>query len=117
MPEDPMIGVEERDLDDAALEALAEAYTTPPPPLLRARLMAEARRDVELGRVGGVMQRWRIVGSIAAGAALVLGTLLAREARLARTRGAEVGALASANAQLTSRVEEQSRSVASLREA
>src|SRR3954470_14569266 len=117
MPDDPTIGVEERELDDAALEALAEAYATPPPPLLGARLMAEARRDVELGRLGGVLQRWRIVGAVAAGAALVLGALLSREGRVARVRSAEVGALANANAELTRRVEEQSRNVATLREA
>ena len=112
-----LIGVDERELDDAALEALAEVYATPPPPLLRARLIAEARRDVELGRVGRVLHRWRLVGAIAAGAALAFGVLLSREARIARLRTAEVGALATANSELTRRVEDQARNVASLREA
>jgi len=117
MRDDPMIGVDDRDLDDAALEALAEAYATPPPPLLRERVLAEARRDVAVGRVGSVLHRWRLVGAVAAGLAITLGVLLAREARVARLRTAEVVALASANSELTRRVEEQVRSVASLREA
>jgi anti-sigma-K factor RskA len=117
MADDPMIGVDDRELDDAALEALAEAYAAPPPPLLRERLLGEARRDLDVARVGRVMHRWRIVGAVAAGAALALGVVLSREARVARVRTAEVTALASANSELTRRVEEQAQSVASLREA
>ena len=117
MRDDPVIGVDDRELDDATLEALAEAYATPPPPLLRERILGEARRDVDAGRIGRVLHRWRLVGAVAAGAALALGVLLSREQRMARQRSAEVQALASANAALTERVEEQVRSVASLREA
>ena len=116
MADDPMIAVDDRELDDATLEALAEAYATPPPPLLRERLLGEARRENDVARVGRVMHRWRLVGAVAAGAALALGVLLSREARVARLRSAEVTALASANTELTRRVEEQAASVASLRE-
>ena len=37
MPERPTIGVEDRALDDLALEALAEAYAVTPPASLRQR--------------------------------------------------------------------------------
>jgi len=45
MRDDATIGVDERALDDATLEALADAHGTPPPPGLRARLLVEAQRD------------------------------------------------------------------------
>src|SRR5439155_588185 len=80
-------------LDDAALEALAEAYTAPPPAHLRARVLAEARRDAA-ARASAAMARWRLVGSAAAAVALVFGGLLARETRIAATRAGEVVQLA-----------------------
>ena len=40
-----MIGVDERELDDLALEALAEAYATPPTPGLRQRVLGTARAE------------------------------------------------------------------------
>ena len=81
MAEERPIGVDDPRLDDAALEALAEAHATPPPDRLRARVLAEARRDAAL-RATAAVARWRLVGSIAAAVALVLGGLLAREGRI-----------------------------------
>ncbi len=117
MRDDRLIGVEDQELDDAALVALAEAYATPAPPLLRERLLGAARRDSEVGRGARLLHRWRLVGSIAAGLAIAFGVLLSREARIVRLRTGEIGALARANAELSSRVEEQARDVAGLREA
>ena len=115
MAEERPIGVDDPRLDDAALEALAEAHATPPPDRLRARVLAEARRDAAL-RATAAVARWRLVGSIAAAVALVLGGLLAREARLAVTRGAEVVQLAERGEQLAARLDEQGRTLATLRE-
>ena len=39
-----MIGVDERELDDLALEALAEAYATTPAPGLRQRVLGDRPR-------------------------------------------------------------------------
>jgi len=39
------IGVDDPRLDDAALEALAETCAAPPPAHLRARVLAEVRRE------------------------------------------------------------------------
>ena len=79
MAEDTPIGVDERDLDDAALEALAEACATPPPPGLRARVLAVARHDTLLRRRDTGLRRWRLTGAVAATLALALGGLLAYE--------------------------------------
>ena len=45
MAEERPIGIDDPELDDAALEALAEAHAAPPPADLRARLLAEVRRE------------------------------------------------------------------------
>ena len=108
MAEERPIGVDDPRLDDAALEALAEAHATPPPDRLRARVLAEARRDAA-ARTTPALACWRLVGSAAAAVALVLGGLLARETRLAATRAGEV-------VQLVARLDEQGRAVATLRE-
>jgi anti-sigma-K factor RskA len=116
--EDPSIGVDERSLDDAALEALATAHATAPPPRLRARLLRAARQDVERGRdVRRALVRWRIAGAVAATLALVLGGLLAGESERAARRQDELAALARGNAELAARLEEQGRTLAGLREA
>src|SRR5262249_25827571 len=81
--DDRSIGVDDPALDDAALEALAAAYATPPPPALRARLLRAARATAPgtaPRRSAGV---WRMVGTVAAGLALGLGVLFARATRLA----------------------------------
>ena len=115
MADERPIGVDDPRLDDAALEALAEAYTAPPPAHLRARVLAEARRDAA-ARASAAMARWRLVGSAAAAVALVFGGLLARETRIAATRAGEVVQLADRGRELAARLDEQGRTLATLRE-
>ena len=116
MPEEPMIGVDERDLDDLALEALAEAYAVPPAPGLRQRVLATARADAEAGQAWRGRSRWRAVGALAATLALVLGGLLARETGLRRRDRAQLDGLAQANAELTARLDTQEKTLVGLRE-
>ncbi len=117
MSDERPIGVEERDLDDFALEALAEAYATPPPSGLRERVMGTVSSDRSAAAARRVVTRWRVVGALAATVALAFAGLLARERgisaeRLAALRNAETTA-----AQLTAQLETQGRTVAGLREA
>jgi len=109
--------VDERELDDAVLHALAEAYATPPPPALRSRVLGEARREAAARDLERRLGRWRVVGSLAAAAALVLGGLLARETRPHGEQAVEPGALARANQELQERFDQQSRSVTNLLQA
>jgi anti-sigma-K factor RskA len=113
--EDRHIGVDERALDDAALEALAEAYAMPPRPELRARVLAAARREPRAG--GRALVGWRLTGAAAAGLVLVLGGLLARESRRAATQATALAALARDNAELADRVAAEERTLAGLRDA
>ncbi len=120
MATDPTIGVDERELDDAALEALAEAYATPAPRGLRARVLALAADPAEADTTVAAdsrVQRARIVGAIAAMLALVFGALLAREMQHGRERSAEIAALLEQNGALAVRIDEQGRALAGLREA
>ena len=131
MAPESIIGVDERELDDAALEALAEAYETPPPPRLRDRVILGARQDAETRRTKALVTRTRMVGAIAAGLALVFAGLLARELRLradqvgdiAAMKGRneeltrEVSAVAGRNTELASQLEQQGRALAGMREA
>ncbi len=112
MREDEHIGVDERALDDAALEALAEAYATPPRPGLRARVLAGARREAPRGAMWA-----RVVGAAAAGLVLTLGGLLAREARRTATQTTQLAALARSNQELAVRLADQERALAGLHEA
>jgi hypothetical protein len=116
MPEQPPIGVEDRALDDLALEALAEAYAVTPPAGLRQRVVGgvHAERELEQARRGRT--RWRIVGGLAAMLALVLGGLLAGENAGRQQQLAELESLARTNAELTARLDTQERTLASLRE-
>ncbi len=117
MREDVTIGVDERALDDAALEALAEAYATSPRPGLRARLLLQARRDAAARARSGAVRRWRLTGALAATVALAMGGLLAREVTRGGTRETELAALMEQSQQLVVRLEEQQRTLAGLREA
>jgi anti-sigma-K factor RskA len=116
LPDDPTIGVDERVLDDDALEALAEAYATAPPPALRQRLLAAARRADTGASMRGAVVRWRVVGTVAAGIALALGGLLARSAQQTAMREDQLAALARENQALGERVAAQERTVAGLRD-
>lgn len=111
-----MIGVDERDLDDLALEALAEAYAVPPTPGLRQRVLAAARAEAEAEQARRGRSRWRAVGTLAATLALALAGLLARESGLRRRDLAQLDGLAQANAELTARLDTQERTLVGLRE-
>src|SRR5262249_15637257 len=116
MPEEPTIGVEERVLDDLALEALAEAYALTPTSGLRRRVLDGARAEAELQRARRGRTRWRTVGALAATLALVLAGLLAGEGVGRRRQLAELESLARTNAELTARLDTQERTLAGLRE-
>ncbi len=109
MAPESTIGIEERELDDAALEALAEAYASPPPAQLRERLMAAARRDGELHRTEALARRTRMVGAIAAAMALVFAGLFAREMVRGRERAGEISVVVAQNVELASQLEQQGR--------
>jgi len=114
-----VIGVEERLLDDAALEVLAEANAATPPARLRRRLLESAGRERALAdarRAGRALLRWRAVGAIAASAAIALLGWAVQQARTIDQRTAQLAALASANGELTARLDEQGRTLAGLRE-
>jgi len=104
-------------LDDAALEALADAYAMPAPPALRERVLGLARYDRELRRNARSLRRGRMVGAMAAGIALMLGALLVREIEAGHERGASLAGVLRENAALEARLEEQGRTLASVREA
>jgi len=116
MPEQPTIGVEDRALDDLALEALAEAYAVTPPAGLRQRVVGDVRSAVELERARRGRSRWLIVGALAATLALVLGGLLAGENAGRQRQVAELESLARTNAELTARLDTQEHTLAGLRE-
>jgi anti-sigma-K factor RskA len=111
-----MIGVDERELDDLALEALAEAYATPPTPGLRQRVLGTARAEAEAERARRGRTRWRSIGALAATVALALAGLLARENGLRRRDMAQLDDLAQANAELTARLDTQEKTMVGLRE-
>jgi anti-sigma-K factor RskA len=111
-----MIGVDERELDDLALEALAEAYATTPTPGLRQRVLGTARAEAEAERARRGRTRWRSIGALAATVALALAGLLARENGLRRRDMAQLDGLAQANAELTARLDTQEKTMVGLRE-
>ncbi len=116
MPDEPTIGVDERELDDLALEALAEAHATPPTPGLRQRVLATAHAEAEAEGARRGRTRWRSIGALAATLALVLGGLLARENGLRRRDLAQLDGLAQTNAELTARLDTQEKTLVGLRE-
>src|SRR4030095_15498207 len=116
MPEEPMIGVDERELDDLALEALAEAYATTPAPGLRQRVLGAAHAEAEAKQARGALVRWRSIGALAATVALALAGLLARESGLRRRDMAQLDGLTQANAELTARLDTQDKTMVGLRE-
>ena len=117
MRDDPTIGVDERELDDVALEALAEAYaTTPPAGAARARPRDRARRGARRrpGVADALARRRRARRRPSRWS---LGGLLARERGVAgAARLRELAALARANAELAARLDEQDRTLVGLRE-
>src|SRR5262249_27139177 len=116
MRDDDTIGVDERELDDLALEALAEAHAATPPARLRARLADAVAADARSRRLARSLRRWRMVGALAASVALVLTGLFAREMRRADDAARAVAGLVAANGDLERRLTEQGRPLAGLRE-
>jgi len=116
MPEQPTIGVDERELDDLALEALAEAYAAPPAAGLRERVLESARADLALERARRSRTRWLSVGAVAATVAIALGGLLAQQSMVSHRQVAQLESLARTNAELTARLDTQENTLASLRE-
>jgi anti-sigma-K factor RskA len=117
MTPEPNMSSDEHELDDVALEALAEAYAEPAPAQLRARLLSTVASDREHARVARSARRARLVGALAAGVAIVCAGLLARELQLSRGRVAELAGLMQQNELLASRLDEQGRTLAGLRDA
>ena len=123
MRDDEPIGVDERPLDDVALEALAEAHAARPSPRLRTRLLDTVQAEAQAARARRTVVRWRAVGSIAAMLALVLGGLLVRErarteaqrATIA-TQSAALASLAQERDALARRMDTQEKTLVGLRE-
>lgn len=107
---------DEHEIDDIALEALAEAYAEPAPPGLRARLLATVELERERRQASSRMTRARVVGAIAAAIALVFAGLLARETRRHERGTAQIAALAERNNELEARLDELGRTLVGLRE-
>ena len=116
MRDDAAIVVDDRALEDAVLVALAEAYAEAPPAALKARIVAMAAADVAAAGTRRALGRWRVVGSIAAGAVVALGALALRLHGSAGARGAELQALARDHAALTAKLDAQTRTLAALHE-
>ncbi len=131
MRDDETIGVDDRALDDVALEALAEAHATTPPARLRVRLLDTARREHErdqdreqaIARTRRSLTRWRAVGAIAATVAVVATGLLVRErarndAQLAAfaRQSTTLAELARAKDAVERRLDEQQKTLVGLRE-
>jgi anti-sigma-K factor RskA len=104
------------ELDDMALEALAEAYAVPAPAGLRVRIAAAVALDRAERSAARRLRLARIVGAMAAAATLVFAGLLAREMRSGSERDREVATLARRNGDLAARLEEQRHELLALRE-
>ena len=123
MRDDETIGVDERPLDDVALEALAEAHATVPPARLRARLVGHVAAEASAARARRTIVRWRAVGTIAATVALVTTGLFVRERARTETQLATlaqqsqaIAALAQEKDELARRMDTQEKTVVALRE-
>jgi anti-sigma-K factor RskA len=124
MRDDEPIGVDERTLDDATLEALAEAHAATPPARLRARLLGTVHAERETAHARRALTRWRAVGAIAAGLLVVATGLLVRERARSEERLAaltqqatQLSRLAAENDQLARRLDDQGKTLVGLREA
>jgi anti-sigma-K factor RskA len=117
MGDERAIGVEERDLDDAALEALADAVAAPPPAGLRARVVEGVRRDAERTRLAVRLRRWRAGGLAAAAAAAGFALLLANASLRTREQAIALDNLAASHEALVARLERQERELGVLGEA
>jgi hypothetical protein len=117
MVERSAMPLDDRELDDAALEALADAYATTPPTALRDRLLAEARCDAADRRARRASRIAGALGALAACLVLAGAWQISRQGQLLDDQVQRLASLASDNTQLGAQLEEQRRSVAGLREA
>jgi len=117
MRENEPIGVDERALDDLALEALAEAHATRPPSALRTSVLAAARADSEARALVRSRRRWRVVGAVAASALVALAGLLAQSTRRLAVTGEQLAAMSAEFATLEGRLASERRRLVSLQEA
>jgi anti-sigma-K factor RskA len=92
MRENEPIGVEERELDDLTLEALAEAHAVRPPKALRGAVLAAARAEAQASALARSRRRWRVVGAVAATAVLVMAGLLGRATQRLGTTSQQLAA-------------------------
>jgi anti-sigma-K factor RskA len=104
------------EIDDLALEALAEAYAEPAPAGLRARLLATVELERERRQAAARTTRARVVGAVAAAIALVFAGLFARETQRGERGNAQIAALAERNNELEARLDELGRTLVGLRE-
>jgi len=102
--ENTPIGSDDRALDDAALELLAESLATPPPPELRARVLDAVAGEAALLRR---LRRWRSAAASALAACAALVAVVARDARDDRLRGEETGRAVAALEQRASELAER----------
>jgi anti-sigma-K factor RskA len=117
MRDDETIGVEERELDDLALEALAEAHAEAPPARLRRRLVDAVGTGTAGARTRRALGRWRLVGAIAASVAVVMTGLYARERQRVDAQSLAMAELARSRETLAARLDEQGKTLVGLREA
>jgi anti-sigma-K factor RskA len=105
------------ELDDAGLEALAEATATPPPPELRARVLAEIRRSADTERLESRLRRWRVASAAALAAAAALAVLVAWDARDRRGSEALLASLERDRVELAAELEDQQHDFTMLEDA
>ncbi len=111
---------DQSELDDDALEAIGEMFSTPPPPALRARVLDAVRREAEIRRSVVRLRRWR-VATIASAAGLAAALALAIASGFEALRLQEdadvLRALELDRLELQARIEEQNEEHAVLAEA
>jgi hypothetical protein len=92
------------DLDDAALEALAESLASSPPPELRQAVLAAVSRAPQLGEgeisLRRSLRRWRAFGAVGLAAAVLLAVLYASELGELRVSRSEIDSLVTAQSEL-----------------
>jgi len=124
MRDDEIIGVDERELDDVALEALAEAHATAAPARLRGRIMSRVSPAANVVPLRRAVTLWRIVGAVAATVAVVMTGLYARERGRAESQmatiagqSATLASLAQERDALARRMDTQEKTLVGLRTA
>ena len=113
-PQDP------GDLDDKALEAIGEMFSTPPPATLRARVLDAVRVEAETQLAAVRLRRWRIATLASAtglAAALALAVVSGSEALRLRDDADALRALELDRLELQAQIDEQKGEYADLEEA